>query len=109
MCNIALIRYFFRLPERNWFLHIIVPILGVLALAYPLWAVAQPGQVFPYNLVPYIVIAWIVLGIITFVYFRVKAPEKLAALGSFLAEDNPSEDRLMLEDATHSAHSTETE
>jgi hypothetical protein len=40
----------------------------------------------------------------TFVYFRVKAPEKLTALGSFLAEDNPSEDRLMLEDATHSAH-----
>jgi hypothetical protein len=50
------------------------------------------------------VIAWVVLGIITFVYFRVKSPEKLTALGSFLAEDNPSEDRLMLEDATHSAH-----
>ncbi|HWZ17466.1 MAG TPA: APC family permease [Ktedonobacteraceae bacterium] len=109
MCNIALIRYFFGLPERNWLLHIVIPILGVAALAYPLWAVAQPGQVFPYNLVPYIVIAWIVLGIITFVYFRVKAPEKLAVLGSFLAEDNPSEDRLMLEDATHSAHHAETE
>src|SRR5258706_7372523 len=104
MCNIALIRYFFRLPERNWLLHIVIPILGVAALAYPLWAVAQPGQAFPYNLVPYIVIAWVVLGIITFVYFRVKSPEKLTALGSFLAEDNPSEDRLMLEDATHSAH-----
>ncbi len=104
MCNIALIRYFFRLPERNWLLHIVIPILGVAALAYPLWAVAQPGQAFPYNLVPYIVIAWVVLGIITFVYLRVKSPEKLTALGSFLAEDNPSEDRLMLEDATHSAH-----
>ncbi len=109
MCNIAVIRYFFRLPERNWFLHIIIPILGVLALAYPLWAVAQPGQAYPYNLVPYIVIAWLVLGVITFFYLRAKAPEKLYALGSFLAEDNPSEDRLMLEDATHSAHHTETE
>jgi amino acid transporter len=109
MCNIALIRYFFRLPERNWLLHIIVPILGVAALAYPLWAVAQPGQAYPYNLVPYIVIAWLVVGVITYVYFRTKAPEKLTALGAFLAEDNPSEDRLMLEDATHSAHHAEAD
>jgi amino acid transporter len=109
MCNIALIRYFFRLPERNWLLHIVIPILGVAALAYPLWAVAQPGQTYPYNLVPYIVIAWVILGVITFVYFRVKAPEKLTALGSFLAEDNPSEDRLMLDDITHPAHRAEAD
>lgn len=109
MCNIALIRYFFKLPERNWLLHIVVPILGVAALAYPLWAVAQPGQAYPYNLVPFIVIAWVVLGIITYMYFRAKAPEKLTALGSFLAEDNPSEDRLMLDDVTHSAHQAEAD
>ena len=109
MCNIALIRYFFRLPERNWLLHVIIPILGVAALAYPLWAVAQPGQAYPYNLVPYIVIAWLVFGVITYMYFRARAPEKLTALGAFLAEDNPSEDRLMLEDATHSAHHAEAD
>lgn len=109
MCNIALIRYFFRLPERNWLLHVIIPILGVAALAYPLWAVAQPGQAYPYNLVPYIVIAWLVFGVITYMYFRARAPEKLTALGAFLAEDNPSEDRLMLEDATHSAHHVEAD
>ncbi len=109
MCNIALIRYFFRLPERNWLLHVIIPILGVAALAYPLWAVAQPGQQYPYNLVPYIVITWLVLGVITYMYFRARAPEKLTALGAFLAEDNPSEDRLMLEDATHSAHHAEAD
>jgi amino acid transporter len=109
MCNIALIRYFFRLPERNWLLHIIIPILGVASLAYPLWAVAQPGQAYPYNLVPYIVIAWLVVGVITYVYFRTSAPEKLTALGSFLAEDSPSEDRLMLEDATHSVHHAEAD
>jgi len=109
MCNIALIRYFFRLPERNWLLHIIIPILGVASLAYPLWAVAQPGQAYPYNLVPYIVITWLVVGVITYVYFRTSAPEKLTALGSFLAEDSPSEDRLMLEDATHSAHHAEAD
>jgi hypothetical protein len=59
--------------------------------------------------VPYIVIAWLVVGVITYVYFRTSAPEKLTALGAFLAEDSPSEDRLMLEDATHSAHHAEAD
>lgn len=97
LSNIALIRYYFTLPERNLLLHIVIPILGVVALAYPLWAVAQPGQAYPYNLVPYIVIAWLIIGLVTYLYFRARAPEKLGAVGSFLAEDNPSEDRLMLD------------
>jgi len=97
LSNIALIRYYFTLPERNLLLHIVIPILGVVALAYPLWAVAQPGQAYPYNLVPYIVIAWLIIGLVTYLYFRASAPEKLGAIGSFLAEDNPSEDRLMLD------------
>lgn len=97
LSNIALIRYYFTLPERNLLLHIVIPILGVVALAYPLWAVAQPGQAYPYNLVPYIVIAWLIIGLVTYLYFRARAPEKLGAIGSFLAEDNPSEDRLMLD------------
>jgi amino acid transporter len=97
LSNIALIRYYFTLPERNLLLHIVVPILGVAALAYPLWAVAQPGQAYPYNLVPYLVIAWLIIGLATYLYFRARAPEKLVAVGSFLAEDNPSEDRLMLD------------
>lgn len=101
LCDIALIRYFFSLPERNWFFHIVVPILGVAALAYPLWSVAQPGQSYPYNLVPYIAIGWIVLGAIVYFYFRARSPEKLTKLGAFLAEEPLSEDRLMLESTHH--------
>ncbi len=106
LCDIALIRYFFSLPERNWFLHIVVPILGVAALAYPLWSVAQPGQAYPYNLVPYIAIGWIVLGAIVYFYFRTRSPEKLTKLGAFLAEENLSEDRLMLESTHHAGEPT---
>ena len=103
LSNIALIRYFFRSPQRNVFLHIVIPVLGVLALAYPLWSVAQPNQSYPYNLVPYIVLVWLVLGIIVFFYFRATSPQKLTALGSFLAEENLSEDGLMLNNISESA------
>jgi len=97
LSNIALIRYFFRLPERNVFVHIILPILGVAVLAYPLWATVQPGQAYPYNWVPIIVLAWLVIGIVTYFYFRARSPEKLTALGSFLAEDASAEESAPLD------------
>ncbi len=101
-CDIALIRYFWRLPDRNWLTHVVVPVLGVIALAYPLWSIAQPGQAYPYNLVPWIVLLWIAAGIGVYFYLRANSPEKLAAVGSFLAEDIPSKDETVYE--TEIAH-----
>lgn len=97
LSNIALVRYFWKLPERNIFFHVIVPIIGVLVLAYPLWSISQPGQSYPYNLIPYIVLAWLVIGVSVFFYLRSTAPEKLKSVGSFLAEENLSEDLLLLD------------
>jgi amino acid transporter len=86
--NIALIRYFWRKPERRIATHVIIPILGVLALAYPLYAVGAPGQAYPYNLVPIVVVIWILLGLGLYLYYRATAPEKIAAIGAFVAEDD---------------------
>lgn len=92
--NVALVRFFWRLPERRALTHIVIPALGVLALLYPLYVVSKPGQAYPYNLVPIIVLIWIVLGVGLFVYYRSTAPEKIAALGSFVADDAlPVEDQ----------------
>ena len=49
---------------------------------------AQPGQSYPYNLVPYVVLVWLILGIGLFLYYRSTSPAKIAALGSFVAEDD---------------------
>ena len=86
--NIALIRYFTKIGERRLFVHVIVPLLGVVALAYPLWSVSKPGQAYPYNYVPWVVLAWIVIGAALYAYYRAKSPEKIAALGNFLAEED---------------------
>jgi amino acid transporter len=86
--NIALIRYFWRRPDRNVITHVVLPVLGVLALAYPLYAVGKPGAAYPYNLVPIVVLIWLVLGIALFLYYRARSPEKIAALGTFIAEDD---------------------
>ena len=88
LSNIALVKYFWKLPERKAFTHILVPILGVLALLYPLYAVANPAASYPYNLVPIIVVIWVIVGIVLYFYYKAKSPEKIAALGSFITEDD---------------------
>jgi len=87
LSNIALIRYFWRRQERKILTHILVPVLGVIALLYPLYSVSDPTQAFPYNLVPIIVGIWIIAGVALYFYYRAKSPEKIAALGTFIADD----------------------
>jgi amino acid transporter len=86
--NVALVRYFWSTADRKIGRHVIVPVLGVVALAYPLYSVIKPGQAYPYNYVPWIVLVWILLGIGLYAYYRMKSPEKIAAIGTFIAEDN---------------------
>ena len=76
LSNIALIRYFWHKPERRIVTHVVIPILGVLALAYPLYAVAAPGQAYPYNLVPIVVIIWVLLGLGLYLYYRADSSGK---------------------------------
>jgi amino acid transporter len=84
---VALIPFFARDPERNVLKHLVAPILGIVGLAYPLYSVSKPGQTYPYNLVFWLVLAWVILGLVTYWYFRSRSPEKLAAVGKVLAED----------------------
>jgi amino acid transporter len=83
---LGLIRYFARDSERSIIKHILLPIAGIAVLIYPLWAIAQPGQPAPFNLVPFIALAWLLIGVAVYMYLRAKAPNKLASVGSILAD-----------------------
>jgi amino acid transporter len=87
LSNVALIRYFWRLTERNTVLHVVLPVMGVVALAFPVYSVGKPGQDWPYSLVPYVVLAWILVGVAVLLYLRSRHPERLASVGRVLAED----------------------
>jgi amino acid transporter len=87
LANIALIKYFWKDSERSVLRHVIIPLAGIAALAYPLYFVAKPGQAHPYSLVPYVVLAWIVLGFLAYFYLRSQGPDKLEAVGRAIAEE----------------------
>jgi amino acid transporter len=87
LANLAAIRFFWQAQDRNILKHVLAPLAGIAALAYPLYFVAKPGQSYPYNLVPYLVLGWIVAGFATYFYFRARDPRKLEAVGRVVAED----------------------
>jgi amino acid transporter len=87
MANVGLIRFFWSQPDRNIIRHVVLPVLGILVLLYPLYETAKPGQPWPYNIVLYLVLAWVVVGLTVYLYLRRSSPEKLAALGATMATD----------------------
>jgi amino acid transporter len=89
MSNVAHIRYFRRFPNRGVLTHVVAPALGIVSLAYPLYSVIAPGQLFPYNWVPIVVGAWILAGVLLYLYYRARSPEKIAAIGALDAGENP--------------------
>jgi len=51
-----------------------------------------------------VALVWFLAGVATFLYLRSRAPEKLAAAGSFLAGDGDDDDGRPPREAVPSAH-----
>jgi amino acid transporter len=88
LSNVAHIRHFWAIPNRSVFVHVIAPALGIICLAYPLYSVAAPGQLYPYNLVPIVVVVWLIAGAGLHYYYRATSPEKIAVIGAFVTGDD---------------------
>lgn len=61
LSNVALPFYYRRVhPEQfRWLRHLLVPMLGLALLISPFWGLVQPGQPYPQNWFP-----WIILGLV---------------------------------------------
>jgi amino acid transporter len=101
--GIALVRYSVREGNCRPVRSVVLPLVGVLALVYPLWATVDaddsPGQAYRSYWVPAVVLAWLILGAVAFGCIRWKAPHKLAAIGSSLADDVPASQLTKLDGA----------
>lgn len=102
--NVGLFVYYRRNypQELNWFKHVVVPLIGSVALVLVVYYSVNPLPAYPINLAPFIVIGWIVLGaaILTWmvrsgrasllahakdaVLERIETPEEHAAKPEFL-------------------------
>jgi amino acid transporter len=99
LANLACVGFFarHRKEEQNWFSHIVIPILGLLFLVPGFLSVAGitgiPGMGFivaltaPYSYAPYVMLAWIVIGVVVLFWLRAKNPEAIEAVAMIHLEE----------------------
>jgi amino acid transporter len=96
LMNIGVIRYFWRhhRAEFSVLRHGVLPAVGSVLMLLPIYGLLWPVPSWPYNLVPYILLAWVLIGIGYFVHVRRHRPAVVEAMGRVWEADStprPSE------------------
>ncbi len=73
--NIGIIRYFWRRPDRQWFVHITLPIVSSILLLVVGYETFNPLPAAPIGLAPLFVAGWAVIGIAVLVVMRLRGRE----------------------------------
>jgi len=86
--NLALPVYYRRNhPDQFSVLrHLILPVLGVLAIAFPLYELVKPGQPHPFDLFPYISLAIIVVAVVYALILNARDRTLATRIGSIVAD-----------------------
>jgi amino acid transporter len=89
LSNLALPFYYHRfLPDRfNVVRHGVLPVIGMIAIAIPVYYLVKPGQAQPYNWFPYASLAIVVVGTIYAFFLNRSDPGLAARVGSIIADE----------------------
>jgi amino acid transporter len=85
--NIATIRAFrteFRDQFRLW-RHLLLPVAAAVLLMFPLWGIIHPRAYTLENVLPFVALGWLCLGVIAAGVLRGRRPERLETLGRVFA------------------------
>ena len=67
--------------------HGVFPVIASLLLLLPIYAQVWPVPAYPINLVPYILVAWVVIGVVYMYYITRQRPDVLDAMGRVWVDD----------------------
>jgi amino acid transporter len=82
------IPYFRRESRRfNPLIHGLVPIIGAVIFAAAWYGSVYPVPPAPINATPYVVAAWLIIGIVFVVWLSNRRPEAIERIGSILGEE----------------------
>jgi amino acid transporter len=91
MANVALIvewaKFRARGIRKNPWLWVVVPVIGVAVLAVPVWGDLRPGQASPYNILPWLTLGLIALGVIYALVLGAVRPQALKRAPALLEGD----------------------
>ena len=83
MMNLGLARFYRReFPEEfSVFRHGVLPAIGSVLMLLPIYGLLWPIPDWPFSLVPYVLLLWVVAGVAYFLYMRKNHPERIEAMG----------------------------
>jgi amino acid transporter len=87
--NLALPVYMLRYhrSEFSAVWHLIVPVLGTVAMLFPLYGLVEPGQPYPFNIYPYLSLGLLALSLIYGFILANRDPELVQRIGSYVADE----------------------
>jgi hypothetical protein len=97
MANLGVVLYYWRerRQEFNWILHGLFPVGTSAVLLYSLYASFNPFPAPPYNLAPFIVGAWLLIGIGVLITLRLRGNEEwLHKAGEIVGERRETPEEL---------------
>jgi len=88
LTNLALPVYVLRYhrEELSSFRHLLLPIIGASIMVVPLWGLIQPGQLWPFDIFPWIVLGAMVVSAIYGVVLAHLSPGLAARIGVYVAD-----------------------
>lgn len=92
LINLALIVFYRRdyPAEFSIVRHGVLPVLASIIMLLPIYGLLWPVPAYPNNLVPYIMLAWIVIGAVYLIVIQRRRPELLDAMGRAMGEEQSS-------------------
>jgi amino acid transporter len=89
LANLALPFYYrkFRPQEFNVVKHLILPVLGLAAIAVPVYYLVKPGQAAPYDWFPYAALAIVIIAVSYAFILNRRDPTLADRAGSIVADE----------------------
>jgi amino acid transporter len=89
LANLALPFYYrrYRPAEFNIVKHVVLPVLGMAAIAVPVYYLCKPGQANPYNWFPYAALGIVIISVIYAAVLTRRDPALGDRVGSIVADE----------------------
>ena len=97
--NLAVIGFYWRERRSDFspLKHLVIPILGILllipaflgvlgGLTIPLFDIKLDPLKTPYDIVPLLVLIWMILGVVAYFWLRSRSPDALTRVGDVMTE-----------------------
>jgi amino acid transporter len=88
LTNLALPVYVVRYQQDELHIvrHVVMPVAGTLVMLFPLWGFVQPGQSWPFNVLPWIVLGGLVLSVLYGTVIARLSPGLARRIGAYVAD-----------------------